>query len=58
MKKTRTLAAGVLTAAFLFTLAPAASAAPSGAGSDVATTTGFVDGTRDFWCNNFNIWCP
>lgn len=55
--KTRTLAASILAAAALFTMAPAASAAPSGAGSDVATTTGFVEGTREYFCTNFGMFC-
>lgn len=55
--KTRTLATSILTAAALFTMAPAASAAPTGTGSDVAETTGFAKGTRDFFCYNFGMFC-
>lgn len=55
--KTRTLAAGILTAAALFTMTPAASAAPTGQGSGVAETTGFVKGTRDYFCTYFNMFC-
>ena len=55
--KTRKFAAGVLTAAFLFTMAPAASAAPAGQGSGVAETTGLVKGTREFMCTNFGLFC-
>ncbi|MCT2008512.1 hypothetical protein M3C74_11675 [Micrococcus lylae] len=55
--KTRTFATSILTAAALFTMAPAASAAPTGTGSDVAETTGFAKGTRDFFCYNFGMFC-
>ena len=58
--KTRTLAASLLTAAALFTMAPAASAAstaPVGHGSGVAETTGLVKGTREFMCTNFGLFC-
>ena len=55
--KTRTLAASILTAAALFTMAPAASAAPTGAGSDVAETNGIIKGTREYFCTNFGMFC-
>lgn len=55
--KTRKFAAGVLTAAFLFTMAPAASAAPAGQGSGVAETTGFVKGTKEFFCIHYGVFC-
>lgn len=55
--KTRKLAAGVLTAAFLFTMAPAASAAPTGPGSGVAETTGIVKGAREWFCMAYGVFC-